>query len=101
MSEQSSLESIPVYPNSDKSAYERTIYVKSDMLPFIEENGDLAGAEQMVYKILIRIDVDDDGNSTLTYAVYGAEDIRYYYGNTVEDYDYGTDGAVIPVTDFR
>ena len=100
LSEQSSLESIPVYPNSDKSAYERTIYVKSDMLPFSEENGDLAGAEQMVYKILIRIDDDEDGNSTLTYAVYGAEDIRYYYGNSVEDYDYETDGAVTPVTDF-
>ena len=101
LSEQSSLDNILIYPNSGKTAYERTLYLKRDMSPFDSENAGLAGDDQNVYKLSIKITENDEGTGTLTYTVYGAEDIRYYCGGTVGDFDYLAGGPVIPVTDLR
>lgn len=96
LSEQTLLDNIPVYPNGDKSAYERTIYVRRDMSPYNPES-----AEQYVYRIVIRITPVRAEKGTLKYMIYGADDIRNYGGDEIKDYDYQSGGKVIPIKDFR
>ncbi|MCR4704410.1 MAG: hypothetical protein K5665_12190 [Saccharofermentans sp.] len=96
LSEQSLLDNIPVYPNADKSAYERTIYVRRDMSPYNAES-----AEQIVYRIIIKVTPVGTTIGTLKYTIYGADDLRYYSGNEIKGFDYQSGGKVIPIKDFR
>ena len=101
LKEQASLESLSIYFNGDKSAYEKTIYVKRDVSPYKSSSTELSGTDQIVYKLKIKITPGEEKKETLVYTVYGAEDIRYYTGRTVEDYDYLHGGQVIAISDFR
>ena len=101
LKEQSSLENLSIYFNSDKSAYEKTLYVKRDISPYKASSTELSGTDQIVYKLKIKITPGEENKGTLVYTVYGAEDIRYYSGKTIEDYDYRQGGQVIEISDFR
>lgn len=94
LSEQASLDNIAVYPNWDKSAYERTLYLKRDVTPYSGDSND-------VYKIVIRIEPCYASRGTLKYSIYGAADMKYYGGQTVNNYDYKAGGSVISISDFR
>jgi len=101
LSEQSFLDDFPVYPNNDESAYENKLYFTRDMSPYSIDGGDNALADQEVYQLIIRIEPEDGTRGVLKYAVYGVDDIRYYGGGEITDYDYFSGGQVIPVMDFR
>lgn len=101
LKDQSKLDSILIYPNSDKSAYEKTLYVRRDMSPYQTATTNLAEADQTVYKLIIRIEPGEGHKGVLKYSIYGAKDIRYYAGKTIDDYDYRSGGQVISITDFR
>jgi len=101
LKDQASLDDIAIYFNSDKTAYEKTLYVRRDMSPFKFANAELAGADQTVYKLKIKITPGEENKGVLTYTIYGAKDIRYYSGKTIDDYDYRLGGQVIAITDFR
>ena len=101
LSEQSSLDDFPVYPDNYGTRYENKLYFTRDTSPFSIEGSDGSFAEQKVYQLVISIDPDGDNKGTLKYAVYGLDDIRYYGGGEIRDYDYMSGGRVIPVTDFR
>ncbi len=101
LKDQASLEDIAIYLNGDKTAYEKTIYVRRDMSPFKFANAELAGADQTVYKLRIKITPGEENKGTLTYSIYGSKDIRYYDSNTITDYDYRSGGQVILITDYR
>ena len=101
LKEQSSLENLSIYFNGDKTAYEKTLYVKRDISPYKASSTDLSGTDQVVYKLNIRIIPGEENKGTLIYTVYGAKDIRYYSGKTIEDYDYRLGGQVIEISDFR
>jgi hypothetical protein len=101
LKEQASLENIAIYPNGDKTAYEKTIYVRRDMSPFKIGNAELAGADQTVYMLKIKITPDDNKVGTLKYSVYGAKDIRYYDSQTIYDYNYRSGGRFILISDYR
>ena len=101
LKDQASLEDIAIYLNGDKTAYEKTVYVRRDMSPFKFANAELAGADQTVYKLKIKITPDDNKVGTLKYSVYGAKDIRYYDSKTIDDYDYRSGGQVILISDYR
>jgi len=101
LKEQASLENIVIYPNGDKTAYEKTIYVRRDMSPFKIGNAELAGADQTVYMLKIKITPDDNKVGTLKYSVYGAKDIRYYDSQTIYDYNYRSGGRFILISDYR
>ena len=101
LKEQSSLENLSIYFNSDKSAYEKTLYVKRDISPYKASSTELSGTDQIVYKLKIKITPGEENKGTLVYTVYGAEDIRYYSGKTIEDYDFRQGGQVIEISDFR
>ena len=51
--------------------------------------------------MIIRIEPDDDKTGTLRYDVYGVDDIKYYGGGEIRNYDYVTGSPVIPVMDFK
>ncbi len=95
MSEQDNLSNIPIYPNKDRSAYERTIYARRDVMPYADSS------DQEVYQIIIRIEPTEDGKGTLTYSVYGADDIRFYYGHEIINYKYMDGYKAIELKDFR
>jgi len=101
LKEQSSLENLSIYFNSDKSAYEKTLYVKRDVSPYKASSTEMSGTDQLVYKLKIKITPGEENKGTLIYTVYGAQDIRYYTGKTIEDYDYRQGGQVIAISDFR
>ena len=101
LSEQLSLDNIAVYPNNNKTAYERTIYIRRDVSPFDPESDESEGPDQDVFQIVIRIEPFGSEKGTLKYAIYDAKDKRYYGGQTIEDYDYQAGGSVIPISDFR
>ena len=61
----------------------------------------MSGTDQIVYKLKIKITPGEEHKGTLVYTVYGAQDIRYYSGKTIEDYDYRQGGQVIAISDFR
>ena len=98
LSEQTKLENIKIYPNEDKTTFERTIYVRRDLSPYKSSAGE---GDQYVYQIIIRIEAGDEGRGKLTYNIYGSEDIRYYSGSEITDYEYLEGGQVIPIRDFR
>ena len=98
LSEQTKLENIKIYPNDDKTSYERTIYVKRDQSPYKSSASD---GDPYVYQIIIRIEAGEEGKGKLTYMIYGNEDIRYYSGKEIDDYEYLEGGQVIPIRDFR
>lgn len=101
LSEQSNLDDLPLYPDFSGDAYEYTLYFTRDTSPFSIEAGDSVLADQTVFKLVMRIEPDDDTKGTLKYAVYGVEDIRYYGGGEIRDYDYMSGGQIIPITDYR
>ena len=101
LSEQTYLDDFPIYPDNYGNAYENNLYFTKDTSPFSIEGGDNALPDQIVYKMVIRIEPDDEVKGTLKYAVYGVDDIRYYGGGEIRDYDYISGGQVIPLTDFR
>ena len=101
LSEQEYLDDFPVYPDNYGNAYENNLYFTKDTSPFSIEGSDNALPDQIVYKMVIRIEPDDEVKGTLKYAVYGVDDIRYYGGGEIRDYDYISGGQVIPLTDFR
>lgn len=101
LKDQSGLENIKLWPVSDKSAYERTLYLRKDMAPYKVKNAELAGANQTVYKLVVRIESGPGNRGKLTYKIYGAKDLRYYGGNTVYDYDYRNGSKVIAITDLK
>ena len=101
LSEQSYLDDLPLYPNNEGVAYEYTLYFTRDTSPYNIEAGDSIMTDQTVYKIVMRIEPDDDTKGTLKYSVYGVEDIRYYGGGEISDFDYMAGGPVIPLTDYR
>ena len=71
------------------------------MSPYSIDGGDNALADQDVYQLIIRIEPEDGNRGVLKYAVYGVNDIRYYGGGEITDYNYFAGGQVIPVMDFR
>ena len=95
------MENLSIYFNSDKSAYEKTLYVKRDVSPYKASSTEMSGTDQIVYKLKIKITPGEEHKGTLVYTVYGAQDIRYYSGKTIEDYDYRQGGQVIAISDFR
>ena len=101
LKDQASLEDIAIYFNGDKTAYEKTVYVRRDMSPFKFSNAELAGADQTVYKLKIKITPGEENKGTLTYMIYGSKDIRYYDSKTIDDYDYRSGGQVILISDYR
>lgn len=101
LKDQASLEDIAIYLNGDKTAYEKTVYVRRDMSPFKFANAELAGADQTVYKLKIKITPGEENKGTLTYTIYGSKDIRYYDSKTIDDYDYRSGGQVILISDYR
>ena len=101
LKEQSSLENIKIWPSSDKSVYEKTLYIKRDMSPYKTSVSEVAGSGQTVYKIVIKITPGEKNKGTLKYTIYGAKDSRYYTGKTIEDYDYRSGGCVISIPDLR
>ena len=101
LKEQASLEDIAIYLNGDKTAYEKTIYVRRDMSPFKFANAELAGADQTVYMLKIKIIPEDNKIGTLKYSIYGAKDIRYYDSQTIYDYNYRAGGLFILISDYR
>ena len=101
LKDQESLEDLSIYFNGDKSAYEKTIYVKRDVSPYKASSTELSGTDQIVYKLKIKITPGEENKGTLVYTVYGARDIRYYSGKTIEDYDYRQGGQIIEISDFR
>ena len=64
-------------------------------------NAELAGADQTVYKLKIKITPGEENKGTLTYTIYGSKDIRYYDSKTIDDYDYRSGGQVILISDYR
>lgn len=96
LTEQTELENIKIYPNDDKTAYERTLYLKRDMSPYAG-----SGENQIVYQLMIKIDNGEDGKGTLRYSVYGADDLRCYFSKEIINYDYTMGLKVISLTDFR
>lgn len=101
LKDQSKLDDILVFPNNDKTAYEKTIYIKRDMSPYEIAATNLAEADQAVYKLIIKIEPGEKHKGVLKYSIYGAKDSRYYAGKTIEDYDYRSGGQVISIKDFR
>jgi len=101
LSEQSFLDEFAVYPNNDKSAFENKLYFTKDTSPFSIEDGDCTFSGQKVYQLVIKIDPYDGTKGTLKYAVYGVDDIRYYGGGEIKNYDYTSVDKCIPLTDFR
>ena len=101
LKDQASLEDLAIYFNSEKTAYEKTVYVRRDMSPFKFANAELAGADQTVYMLKIKIIPDDNNLGTLKYSIYGAKDIRCYASKTVYDYDYRSGGLFILISDYR
>ena len=101
LSEQSSLDEFSVYPDNYGATYENTLYFTRDTSPFSIESSDNTFADQKVYQMVIKIEPEDKKKGTLKYAVYGMDDIRYYGGGEIRDYDYMSGGQVIPLTDFR
>ena len=98
LKDQSNLDNILIYPNSDKSAFEKTLYVRRDLAPYQTATSNLTEADQTVYKLVIRIEPGEDHKGVLKYSIYGAKDTKYYAGKTIDDYDYG---QVISIKDFR
>ncbi|MCQ2473891.1 MAG: hypothetical protein MJ098_07135 [Saccharofermentans sp.] len=101
LNEESKLGEILLYPNSDKSAYERTLYLVRDTSPYKTLSASVVGEDQTVYRIKIRIEPGEEHVGVLKYSIYEAKNIRSYGGKTIEDYDYYAGGLVIPITDFR
>lgn len=101
LKDQASLEDIAIYFNGDKTAYEKTLYVRRDISPFKFANADLSGADQTVYKLKIKITPGDNDLGTLEYSIYGAKDIRYYASKKVYDFDYRSGGLYILISDYR
>ncbi len=90
------LNSMAIFPNDDKMSYDLTIYVRRDMVPYTE-----GGTDPEVYQVIIHIDVTGHDKGTLTYSVYGADDIRFYCSRTIDNYNYMTGYRVIEITDYR
>ena len=101
LKDQSNLDNILIYPNSDKSAFEKTLYVRRDLAPYQTATSNLTEADQTVYKLVIRIEPGEDHKGVLKYSIYGAKDTKYYAGKTIDDYDYRSGGQVISIKDFR
>ena len=101
LKDQSNLDSILIYPNSDKSAFEKTLYVRRDLAPYQTAASNLSEADQTVYMLVIRIEPGEGNKGVLKYSIYGAKDTRYYDGKTIDDYDYRSGGQVISITDYR
>lgn len=101
LSGQTYLSSIPVYPNDDKSSYERTLYLRRNVPPYKADSAYCSGADQIVYRLDIRITRDDEGKATLRYHICGASDVRNYISGQIDDFDLFAGGNTIPVTDFR
>lgn len=101
LKDETALDSIKVWPSDDKDVYERTLYLRRDMAPYKVKNAELAGSDQTVFKLVIRIEAGPDKKGKLTYAIYGAKDMRYYGGKTINYYDYLTGSKVIPITDLK
>ncbi len=101
LKDQSNLNNILIYPNSDKSAFEKTLYVRRDLAPYQTATSNLTEADQTVYKLVIRIEPGEDHKGVLKYSIYGAKDTKYYAGKTIDDYDYRSGGQVISIKDFR
>ena len=101
LKDETALDSIKVWPSDDKDVYERTLYLRRDMAPYKVKNAELAGSDQTVFKLVIRIEKGPDKKGKLTYAIYGAKDMRYYGGKTINNYDYLTGSKVIPITDLK
>ena len=94
--EQSYLDNIAIFPNDDKKTYDLKVYVRRDMVPYTE-----GGCDSQVYQVIIHIDVTGNGKGTLSYSVYGADDIRYYSSRQIDNYYYVTGYRVIEITDYR
>ena len=94
--EQSYLDNIAIFPNDDKKTYDLKVYVRRDMVPYTE-----GGCDSQVYQVIIHIDVTGNGKGTLSYSVYGADDIRYYSSRQIDNYNYVTGYRVIEITDYR
>lgn len=101
LKDETALDSIKVWPSDDKDVYERTLYLRRDMAPYKVKNAELAGSDQTVFKLVIRIEVGPDKKGKLTYAIYGAKDMRYYGGKTINDYDYRNGSKIIPITNLK
>lgn len=101
LSEQAYLNDFPLYLNSSNGSFEQTLYFTRDMSPFSIDGGENAYTGQKVYQMVIRIEPVDDKTGTLRYDVYGVDDIKYYGGGEIRNYNYVTGGRVIPVIDFR
>ncbi len=95
------LSNFPLYPNYDHTAYERTLIIRKENMPFISDGGDSPGDDENLFYMFIRIEPDDGEKGTLKYSIYGVDSIRYYGGGEIKDYDYLHGGQMISLTDYR